>query len=300
MSQLSLKDMKRHIRYVWIGIGALLLLAFAIWLYYASTHPVEPIVTTTSNGRISTPPIILPKPLPLEAGVTVSPEANSETAELITNTEPPLPIFDPTKPCPEKIKACFGALANRVLDPSCPEFKPVWAYFTLDEGVSWQRAGCFATEIDAEKALSKASKGLPIPTDTVLAKQTSPANTTVGDVKTEKSKEKSAIKPIEANPAETLLSPPIAYDVTQAKQEPKPAESHPEHKAIEVHPKYEATFTTGLGLFTVAKRAYPTEEMRNKALAQWNKDMRILEPDGTLNDEYAIKKPEVTPIPGMH
>lgn len=300
MSQLSLKEVKRNIRYVGIGASVLLLFVFAFWLYYASTHPVEPIVTTTSNGRITTPPIILPKPLPADASVSEIPEIDSETSESGINTEPSIPMFDATKPCPDKINACFGALANRVLDPTCPEFKPVWAYFTLDNGATWQHAGCYATEIDAEKALSKARKGLPIPAETALAKQTSPTDTTDGDKKSDKSKEKSIAKPTELNPAEHLLAPSIAHEPIQAKQELASAESHPDHKVIEVHPKYEATFTTGLGLFTVAKRAYPTEEMKNKAIAQWKKDMRILELDGTLNDEYAIKKPEVTPFPGMH
>lgn len=296
----KVKFPKLNSRYWLAAAGGLLVLLFVFWWYYAATHPVEPIVTTVNHGH-RVPPIILPSPLPIEAEVRPSVTTISEATQTHATDDLVVSVFDPNKPCPEKIKACFATLAHLLIDPTCPDYKPIWAYYTVDEGGSWLKAGCYATEIDAEKALAKASKGLITPNEAMAQETSEPKaiENKTNESKADKTKSK-LVKTLEPTSSETATVAPTVHESNVSKADIVSTESHDEHKVIEVHPKYEASFTAGLGLFTVAKRAYPTEEMRNKALAQWNKDMRILEPDGTLNDAYAIKKPEVTPIPGMH
>jgi|GEM_PF-6488931 len=61
-------------------------------------------------------------------------------------------------------------------------------------------------------------------------------------------------------------------------------------------PRYKASFKRIFGR-VVEERTYANEAMKQRALRLWAREQVILEPDGSLNDKYAIK-PEFSPIPG--
>lgn len=60
---------------------------------------------------------------------------------------------------------------------------------------------------------------------------------------------------------------------------------------------YELHFTGLFGLID-EKRSYPSAEMRQKAKALWDKERKILEPDGSINEQYAQKQNSGNVIPG--
>jgi hypothetical protein len=60
---------------------------------------------------------------------------------------------------------------------------------------------------------------------------------------------------------------------------------------------YVAKFKGAFGK-VVERRSYPTEEMRQQALDLWHRELKILEPDGSINDKYVPKKQGFCPIPG--
>lgn len=60
---------------------------------------------------------------------------------------------------------------------------------------------------------------------------------------------------------------------------------------------YSAKFKGAFGI-VVAKRQYPTEEMKRRALKMWAEDRSILEPDGTVSRPPSATSPEVSRIPG--
>lgn len=62
-------------------------------------------------------------------------------------------------------------------------------------------------------------------------------------------------------------------------------------------PIYEVRFKGLLGLVD-EKRSYPTAEMQQRAKALWDKERKILELDGSINDRYAQKQSAGSVIPG--
>ncbi|HSI23725.1 MAG TPA: hypothetical protein VK959_11945 [Methylophilaceae bacterium] len=60
---------------------------------------------------------------------------------------------------------------------------------------------------------------------------------------------------------------------------------------------YPATFNLALGVI-VETRKYPSKEMKQRAMKLWAAEKKILEPDGSINDKYVLRKSDFTPIPG--
>lgn len=64
-------------------------------------------------------------------------------------------------------------------------------------------------------------------------------------------------------------------------------------------PSYLAKFKGAFGKVE-ERRSYPTEEMRQSALDLWDKERKILEPDGSINEKHVPKKQGTCPIPGAN
>lgn len=288
-------------------ISLLLFVVIASWiayqLYQLSANPTEPIITTSADKATA-------KSLPIKAVKADAPVAPAPAplvapvAEPEPVAPPPTPEVNPLAPCPAKIYACFGALANNIIDPTCPVYKPVWAYLSKDEGANWLKVGCYATEIDAEKAIDKAHKGMLLADkqSKEKAKTDLPVVATNAEVKrAHKAAEEHKTKPEEHK---SKPENKTASEVTPVSEAEPPMHEHavpePEKSASGAQKGYVAQFKGGLGFVSVASRTYPTEEMKKKALDMWDKDMRILEPDGTINEKYMLKKPSAMPMPGHY
>ena len=81
---------------------------------------------------------------------------NLNSANLANNAQDKLQFINPEAPCPPHQLSCIAKQNDVIKDQSCPSYKPIWVYFSKDNGTSWIQVGCYATEIDATKALSKA------------------------------------------------------------------------------------------------------------------------------------------------
>ncbi|MDX9951429.1 MAG: zinc-ribbon domain-containing protein [Methylophilaceae bacterium] len=75
------------------------------------------------------------------------------------------------------------------------------------------------------------------------------------------------------------------------------AQPEKETAAPAAEPVYEARFQGLFGLVD-EKRRYPTAEMKARAQALWDKERKILEPDGSINEQYAQKQKSDSVIPG--
>ncbi len=64
--------------------------------------------------------------------------------------------LNPDAPCPPELLSCIAKQNDPIKDESCPTYKPIWVYLSADGGASWMQVGCFATSIDATRALKKA------------------------------------------------------------------------------------------------------------------------------------------------
>lgn len=200
-------------------------------------------------------------------------QRNDEIAE-ITKLPASAPTAKPSEtsktdfifPCPSEMPFCIGAAASKIKDPTCNEDKPVWAHYSEDDGVTWKRAGCYATEAEARQGLSNIL-GIATPDvqKSTVAVQKAP----------ETKREKPAVRQNHLH----SVAPPTPEDNDSPK-------------------KYHANFKGPFGII-VEKRTYPTEEMKKKALALWGSERKILELDGSINDKYVLRQPQTSgPIPG--
>ena len=89
-----------------------------------------------------------------------------------------------------------------------------------------------------------------------------------------------------------------------ARDEPAPpplaaqADPQPETSATaESNERYQANFNLALGVI-VETRTYPSKKMKQRAMELWATEKKILEPDGSINDKYVLKKSDFSPIPG--
>lgn len=94
------------------------------------------------------------------------------------------------------------------------------------------------------------------------------------------------VKPKKAADPVVIPQKPVVESNTAIVETPAPAT-----------PVYEVRFKGLLGLVD-EKRSYPTAEMQQRAKALWDKERKILEPDGSINDRYAQKQSSGSVIPG--
>lgn len=301
-----------------------LLSVLLVWVIYNFKSPYS-----NTQTEVSLPGAGQIKPKP--TGATSSDDDNASAST--SDSQATLQFLNPEAPCPSQQFSCMAKQNDNIKDQSCPSYKPIWAYFSKDNGVSWLQVGCYATEIDATKALNKA-----IATGYVKNNKVTIANNSAvkGDA------ENNSI----ANPSNTASTPPSTgsksiqdifnnpynkpvesekksdnSDRSRLVVEPISGEQKTDNKTEqqtnlavsgEVRGSQSASNETGgavgakenrderhqnltvrfkllFGLIPVEKRTYPNEEMREKAVYLWKKEQKLLEPDGTINEKYAIK-----------
>lgn len=139
----------------------------------------------------------------------------------------------------------------------------VAAIFSIG-GVNAFAADSSKTESTAAKSKSTTSKKAPAKKSTT-SKKAKPKATTP----------EAAPKPTPATPIATPQPAPAA-----------PAKTYP------------AKFKGAFGK-VVERRTYPTEEMKNRAVNMWDREGKILEPDGTITvPAHALKKEDAPGVPG--
>ncbi len=227
--------------------------------------------------------------------------------KIIANNPVDLQFVNPDAPCPTQQFSCFAAQTSRVVDKNCPSYKPLWVYVSKDNGSNWIQAGCYATEIDARKALNKAleteiSKNNPSADVTgiqnneknIAAFSTHPGQDISGnqtdDILSPQNpgEPKSETANIEARIAVKENDSTIEADATEPKIE---AIEYKEKLAIKSSQQADLTvhFKLLFGLISVEKRTYPDAIMKEKAIDMWSKGQQLLEPNGTVNEKYAVK-----------
>lgn len=328
---------------------AVVLLAYFIFFKEA---PAPKIITTYNNlpdntqaSTTQSPNVQIPvqttedTPKVTEPPATVALPENSADRSTVANkinvADLKVQYLNPEAPCPAKQMSCYALPGGMTIDASCPTYKPIWAYVSLDKGLSWIQVGCFATEIDAEKAISKAQQtglvrpmqhGIVVgkiksaePTSAVIESpdepQTQSPNNNLGTILPPPE-----IKPIEPKPAEakadekhsaieqvnskTAQPSTEVKVIKEAKEEQAPAAQKTEPAKVVKPEKNKATedltvnFRTAFGLVSVEKRTYPNAEMKHKAIKMWDNGQRLLEPDGSINEKYMVKPKDSSEIPG--
>ena len=105
------------------------------------------------------------------------------------------------------------------------------------------------------------------------------------------------VQPVQETPAEdpviTTATAPVRADENTKEKEGAKEDT----KEEEPFTGYKVAFRVGFGQLAET-RTYPSKQMRNRALELWTLEQKILEPDGTVNDKYVLKKAEFSPIPG--
>ena len=248
---------------------------------------------------------------------------NAKDSDVANETQPTFQPLNPEAPCPPQQFSCIAKQNDHITDQSCPSYKSIWAYFSNDNGASWMQVGCYATQIDATKALDKAVARGYVKNNKVI-------NSNDGVVKND-SENKAVINPSNTNSPAPTPSNNSIQDIfnnpynkpaeSEKKTEPINGEQKVDNKteqpthlvtANEAKESQAATRESGgvtaekenreerrqnltvkfkllFGLIPVEKRTYPNEEMRDKALFLWKKEQKILAPDGAINEKYAIK-----------
>ena len=119
----------------------------------------------------------------------------------------------------------------------------------------------------------------------------------------EASKPKSKPKPREPSSVPNQMAEATARD-PPPRDDPAPpslaaqADTQPEvSAAAESGESYPANFNLALGVI-VETRTYPSKKMKQRAMELWASEKKILEPDGSINDKYVLKKSDFSPIPG--
>ena len=261
---------------VFMIVGILVISVIAWSAYYLYAHHNDPanpniIITSPENIPAATPPITEEQPAEAILEPVPGPlQAEEESSGSATEAEPAIVTIDSAAPCPPGQYSCFRTDSDTKLDPQCPSYKSVWAYYSSDKGIHWKRAGCYATEIDAAKGIiaanSQAERTRKLVENATAKRAADQANT---------------------NAAPVAVTAPIPESHTP----PAPIPSANETAG------FEAKFKGAFGL-TVEKRTYRTAEMKHKALNLWDKERKLLEPDGTINEKYTIQPQSSGMIPG--
>ncbi len=219
--------------------------------------------------------------------------------------------INPLSPCPEGQLFCHAQQYGMVLDANCPAFKPIWAYLSQDRGVTWSRVGCYATEIDASKGIDLATKwGLRNAENLAASTKTVLPETTDADPASDAPTEPHAAtipghsgNEVNENSKEEMLKNEGLLNPSEAARNSKDALS----TAVDAiksesakNQEYTVHFKTVFGLIPLEKRTYPNAEMKRKAIELWENGHHILELDGSINDKYAAKQKESSPIPGFN
>jgi hypothetical protein len=234
-------------------------------------------------------------------------ESNDSVAS--TNLDA-ISYINPVAPCPEGQLSCHAQQYGMVLDANCPAFKPIWAYLSQDHGVTWSRVGCYATEIDASKGIDLATKwGLRNAENLAASAKTVLPETTDADPTSDAPTEPHAAtipghsNEMDENGKEEMLKNESLLNPSEVARNSKDALSI----AIEAiksesakNQEYTVHFKTMFGLIPLEKRTYPNAEMKRKAIELWENGHHILELDGSINDKYAAKQKESSPIPGFN
>ena len=258
-------------------ISSILVISVLTWsAFYLVAHyddPANPniIITSPENIPAANPPITeeqpaeaIPEPLPGPL------PAEEDTDDSANTAEPAIVTIDSAAPCPSGQFSCFRTGSDPKLDPQCPSYKSVWAYYSSDKGINWKRAGCYATEIDAAKGISAATS------------QAERSRKVVDNATA-----KRAADQANANAAPAPVASPLPEQHTPNASTPSANEPA----------GFEAKFKGAFGL-TVEKRTYRTAEMKHKALNLWDKERKLLEPDGSINEKYTIQPQSSGMIPG--
>lgn len=108
----------------------------------------------------------------------------------------------------------------------------------------------------------------------------------------------SPIEPNAATPASVAREPSKHRHKRHAKHRAPQlaAACIPGHKAM-CSPQYVVSFKRFWGP-VLEERVYPNRKMTRRAQSLWDREGKILEADGTINDKYSVKPKTFTPIPG--
>ncbi len=152
-----------------------IVIAFALvvlsYLLFMKEPQAPQIITTikelpspTAEVKPSPVPVTSPKPA-IETPASQTPDAATKQVsstksivDTINANDLKVQYLNPEAPCPAKQQSCYALPGGMTIDASCPTYKPVWAYISLDNGLTWSQVGCYATEFDAEKAIKKAEQ----------------------------------------------------------------------------------------------------------------------------------------------
>ena len=249
----------------------------------------EPLVETTQIKPPPPPVTVTETPTDFEAALD-SEVVNTE--QDATSSETPYKAsvtLDPLAPCPARTFSCVGGATDNIKDAKCTDAEPVWGYFSTDKGVSWTSAGCFATLEDATKSVNEARK-------VAFLKPTKQDVKPVAEVADKHKLDKAKTTASNDKREEKALEQSQAQTNNPAQEEPAPAtQTHTPSPA----PTYHAQFKGAFGLVLLEERRYHSAEMKQKALELWDKEQKILEPDGTINDKYVVKPQKPRGIPGF-
>lgn len=246
-----------------------------------------------------------------------------DSDNLANETPATFQLLNPQAPCPPQQFSCIAKQSDHITDQSCPSYKPIWAYFSNDNGASWMQVGCYATQIDATRALDKAVARGYVKNNKVINsndgvvksgsenKETTnssninpppptPSNNSIQDIfnnpynrpaDSEKKTEPISGEQKTENKTEQPTHLVVANDAKESQAAARESggvvveKENREERRQNLTVKFKLLF----GLIPVEKRTYPNEEMRDKALFMWKKEQKILEPDGAINEKYAIK-----------
>lgn len=239
-----------------------LMAGYAYYLYQHRNDPANPniVITSPENIPAASPPVSEAMPAEPVAVPETAPASVVEEDGEVIEPDQEIASLDPNAPCAVGLTACVRSSADTTVDPDCPAYKPIWAYFSNDKGMSWKRAGCYATEIDANKGLSNARLAA-----TALAKKQAE----------------------QALAAKTPPEPtPAPLPAAAAPAAPKPTvEAALPPSAGKTGEIYQVKFKGAFGM-TVETRTYHSAEMKQKALELWDRERKLLEPDGSINTKH--------------
>lgn len=230
-------------------------LAVLIYFLFIKEPQAPQIITTikelpspTAEVKPAPSPVATPK-LATEAPATATTPVSSTKSivDTINANDLKVQYLNPEAPCPAKQQSCYALPGGMTIDASCPTYKPVWAYISLDKGFTWSQVGCYATELDAEKAIAKAEQtgivktnasqmvsGKLKPSENPVA-QIEPPNNNLGTIQ-----ESPDIKSAEAKAVEKPVEPAPAPVITPEKSAP-PAIEMKEEKLTQLKPATEKT-----------------------------------------------------------
>lgn len=112
-----------------------------------------------------------------------------------------------------------------------------------------------------------------------------------------------AVIPAKAESASTANSARNSSKSVHSKHIPKhrarqlAAACMPAHQG-KCHPQYVVSFKRFWGP-VLEERVYPNRKMTRRARTLWDREGKILEADGTINDKYVVKPKTFAPIPGF-